>query len=101
MTPVRVEIVFATPTRQHREQVEGVAGMTLGDAIRGSPLAWALEAPGESPVQVGVFGRLRLLSEVAQDGDRIEIYRPLVADPKTSRRRRAARQSPKAGARQG
>jgi len=62
--------------------------MTLGDAIRGSALAWALDGP--CPVQVGVFGRLRSIQDVAQDGDRIEIYRPLVADPKVRRRRRAA-----------
>ena len=92
MTPVRVQVVLATPTRLHREHVEGDAGMTLGDAIRRSPLAWTLDAPTGSPVQVGVFGRLRSLSDRAEDGDRIEIYRPLVADPKTSRRRRAAGQ---------
>ena len=101
MTPVRVEIVFATPTHQQRERIEGGAGMTLGAAIRRSTLAWALETLAESPVQVGVFGRLRSLSEVAQDGDRIEIYRVLVADPKVSRRRRAAGQRLKAGAYRG
>lgn len=92
MTRVCMHIVFATPTQQHREQVEGEAGMTLGEAIGRSPLAWALETSDVSPVQVGVFGQLRSLSEPALDGDRIEIYRPLVADPKISRRRRAAKQ---------
>ncbi|MCC2654900.1 MAG: protein RnfH [Panacagrimonas sp.] len=90
--PMRVEIVFATPTQQHREHLEGEAGMTLGDAIARSGLAWVLEASGESPVQIGVFGRLRGLSDVAVDGDRIEIYRGLLADPKANRRRRAAGQ---------
>jgi uncharacterized protein len=85
---VCVEIIFATHSIQHRERLEGEPGMTLGDAIRRSALAWALD--GASPVQVGVFGRLRSIEDVAQDGDRIEIYRPLVADPKVRRRRRAA-----------
>jgi len=102
VTRVCVQIVFATPTQQHLEQVEGEAGMTLGEAIRRSPLAWALETSDVSPrVEVGVFGQLRSLSEAALDGDRIEIYRPLVADPKTSRRRRAARQRLRGGARRG
>lgn len=88
MTSVTVEIVLATASKQHRERFEGKPGMTLGDAIRRSALAWALDAPW--PVQVGVFGRLRSIEDAAQDGDRIEIYRPLVADPKVRRRRRAA-----------
>lgn len=90
MTPVRVEIVFATPTHLHRERLDGEPGMTLGEAIRRSALAWALDGPSGPSVQVGVFGRLRSIADVAHDGDRIEIYRPLVADPKVRRRRRAA-----------
>ena len=97
MTVVRVEIVFATPTQQHRERIEGEAGMTLGDAIARSALAWALA----SPVEIGVFGRLRGLHEPAADGDRIEIYRPLVVDPKAARRRRAANRRSVSGAYRG
>ncbi|MGH8519129.1 MAG: RnfH family protein [Panacagrimonas sp.] len=91
MTRLRVHIVFATPTQQHHEQVEAETGMTLGEVIRRSRLAWAIENTSDTPMQIGVFGRLRSLADPAADGDRIEIYRPLVADPKTSRRRRAAR----------
>ncbi len=101
MTRMRVEIVFATPTQQHREQVEGEAGMTLGEAIQRSALSWTLEDASESSGQVGVFGRLRSLSDAAADGDRIEIYRSLVADPKANRRRRAAGQRAKGGAYRG
>lgn len=100
MTRVRVEIVFATPEHQHREWIEGEAGMTVGEAIRRSSLAWALDDPAGAPAQVGVFGRLRSRSDAALDGDRIEIYRALIADPKASRRRRAARQGLRGGARQ-
>lgn len=89
MIRVRGEIVFATPTQQHRDQFEAEEGVTIGEAIGRSGLAWALEG---RPAQVGVFGRLRSLSDPVLDGDRIEIYRELVADPKTSRRRRAAGQ---------
>jgi putative ubiquitin-RnfH superfamily antitoxin RatB of RatAB toxin-antitoxin module len=86
---VRVEIVFATRTDQHRDRIEAEEGITIGEAIRRSALVWALEEAAEASPQVGVFGRLRLLSDPVLDGDRIEIYRGLMADPKVSRRRRA------------
>jgi putative ubiquitin-RnfH superfamily antitoxin RatB of RatAB toxin-antitoxin module len=89
---VRVEIVFATPTDRHRDRIEADEGITIAQAIRRSALAWALEEAAEAPLQVGVFGRLRSLSDPVLDGDRIEIYRGLMADPKESRRRRATGQ---------
>lgn len=94
MTRVRVEIVFATPTQVHRDHVEAEAGITLEAAIRRSALAWALE----ESARIGVFGQIRSPSEPALDGDRIEIYRGLVADPKAARRRRAAQRPLKGGA---
>ena len=42
--------------------------------------------------KIGVFSKLQDLDSVVRDGDRIEIYRPLIADPKDARRARAARQ---------
>jgi uncharacterized protein len=41
------------------------------------------------PVSVGVFGELVQLDTCLQDGERVEVYRPLLADPKEARRRRA------------
>lgn len=99
--PVRVELVFATPTRVARDHVEGPPGMTIGEAIRRSALASMLDDAAGPGLQVGVFSRLGSLSDVARDGDRIELYRPLVADPKSARRRRAAGQRLKGGARPG
>lgn len=43
--------------------------------------------------KVGIFGRLAKLTDIVQEGDRIEIYRPLLADPKEIRRKRAAEQA--------
>ena len=40
--------------------------------------------------KVGVFGKLAKPDQAVEEGDRIEIYRPLIADPKTARKRRAA-----------
>lgn len=92
---IRVEVVLVLAQRQHRVGLEIEQGATLEDAIRRSGLPL-----GEGAVRVGVFGRLRGLLDAAADGDRIEIYRELMADPKAARRRRA-QQRVKGGARRG
>lgn len=92
---IRVDVVLARAEQQSRVLVEIEEGATLEDAIRRSGLPLENDA-----VSVGVFGRLRALSELVADGDRIEIYRKLVADPKAARRRRAA-QGLRDGARRG
>jgi len=66
------------------------AGSTLRDAIESSGLA-ARDAPAE-PFAVGVWGRRCAPGDAVHDGDRIEIYRPLQADPKEARRLRQRRQ---------
>lgn len=60
-------------------------GARIADALQAS--GWAV--PEESAV--GVWGKVQARDKLLRDGDRIELYRPLVADPKTARRRRAAR----------
>ncbi|MPS26199.1 RnfH family protein [Pigmentiphaga sp.] len=73
-------------------------GATLADAIEASGFRQA--HPGVDPGQAGtgVHGRRRPLDHVLHDHDRVEIYRPLVFDPKESRRRRAAHKAASAGA---
>jgi len=85
---LRVEVVFATATTQEISRLEVPEGCTVEQAIRQSGLEPALT--GEGAHRVGVFGRLCAPSDHLADGDRIEIYRELLADPKTTRRRRAA-----------
>ncbi|TDU31200.1 hypothetical protein DFR24_0561 [Panacagrimonas perspica] len=95
---LRVEVVFATATAQEVRRVEVPEGCTVEQAIRQSGLEPAL--PDEGLSRVGVFGRLCALSDRVAEGDRIEIYRELTADPKATRRRRAA-QKLRDGARRG
>jgi putative ubiquitin-RnfH superfamily antitoxin RatB of RatAB toxin-antitoxin module len=57
-------------------------GTTLGSLLEGLPPA----GPGAT---IGVWGRRVAMDHVLRDGDRVEIYRPLLADPKESRRHRA------------
>jgi putative ubiquitin-RnfH superfamily antitoxin RatB of RatAB toxin-antitoxin module len=45
------------------------------------------------PARVGIFGHKASLDQVLREGDRVEIYRPLIADPKEARRQRARQES--------
>ena len=64
-------------------------GATLEEVIRRSGILARCPDVDLARVDIGVFNRIRRLGDRAQDGDRVEIYRPLRADPKESRRRRA------------
>jgi putative ubiquitin-RnfH superfamily antitoxin RatB of RatAB toxin-antitoxin module len=81
MGRLRVEVVEAWPDRRRRVQVELEEGATVGDALR------AARVPASRAV--GVHGRRAAPGQLLADGDRVELYRPLRADPKEARRRRA------------
>jgi putative ubiquitin-RnfH superfamily antitoxin RatB of RatAB toxin-antitoxin module len=87
---IGVEVVYALPERQIVVETLVVAPATVRAAIEASGLLAAFPEIDLSRQRVGVFGRLRELDAAVEQGDRIEIYRPLVADPKEVRRRRAA-----------
>ena len=87
---VPVEVVFARPGQQALIALTVPAGSTVAHAVR---LSGVLERFPEIDLErnkVGVFGRLCPLDRVLEAGDRVEIYRPLLADPKDVRRRLAA-----------
>jgi len=86
---IRVEIVYATPERQELVSLEMCDGSTLADAIAESGLAEMFDNFKVDPSRVGIFGQKSTLDQVLRDGDRVEIYRPLIADPKEVRRQRA------------
>lgn len=85
---LRVEVVFALPERQCLLQVELPAGATAIEAVRHSGLAQETALP--EPLELSIFGRPCPHSARLADGDRVEVLRALVFDPKESRRRRAA-----------
>ena len=66
-------------------------GSTLADALAASAVAVRLG----SARRFGIFGQLCRPDQVLADGDRIELYRPLLVDPKEARRRRAEVRSKK------
>jgi putative ubiquitin-RnfH superfamily antitoxin RatB of RatAB toxin-antitoxin module len=90
---VTVEVVFARPERQTVRRVRLPAGSTVEDAVRASGLAEELGDLG--PGAVGIYGKAVPAMTVVREGDRVEIYRPLRADPKDLRQARAARKRAK------
>ena len=91
--PLRVTVVYALPETQHSVELKLEAGSTVVDA-----LAAVETADGFSDLdlgsalaagRVGVYGERAAGDRRLEDGDRVEIYRPLAVDPREARRRRA------------
>jgi putative ubiquitin-RnfH superfamily antitoxin RatB of RatAB toxin-antitoxin module len=85
---LRIEVVYALPGEQVVIALSVPEGTTAAEALERSGLAERFPETAASPI--GVFGRVVAPDTALSDGDRVEIYRPLVADPKQARRRRAA-----------
>jgi putative ubiquitin-RnfH superfamily antitoxin RatB of RatAB toxin-antitoxin module len=81
---IRIEMAYATPEKQILESLEVPIGCTLGEALQQSPLSIYVTEPSS----VGIFSKIQPLSYVLQPHDRIEIYRPLTADPMKKRQLR-------------
>lgn len=81
---MRVEVVLAWPDRYQRQELELPEGCVVSDAVEMA----ALDVGGEA-VAYAVHGLLARPPQLLQDGDRVELLRPLLADPKENRRRRA------------
>lgn len=95
MPEISVEVVYALPDKQYLRSVKLDEGATVEQAIKASGLLSLRKDIDLSSNKVGVFSRPVKLGDVLQDGDRVEIYRPLIADPKELRRQRAERSGSK------
>jgi hypothetical protein len=84
-----VEVVLAFPERQDVCAVRLPDGATAGDALEASGIL--RRHPEAGKLRIGIFGKAAGRETPLADGDRVEIYRPLAADPKEARRRRAER----------
>jgi len=91
---MRVEVIYALANSHDLAVVELAPGGTVGEAIRASGIADRHPEIDLKRSGAGIFGRLVPLEQPLADGDRVEIYRPLLADPKDLRRRRAGRPGP-------
>lgn len=88
---MKVEVVYALPRGEDCVVVTVPAGATLREVVVASGLLRRHPEIDLAKQKIGVYGKLRPADASAAEGDRIEIYRPLAADPKEARRRRAAR----------
>ena len=87
---ITVEVVFATPDEQVLEQLRVPADATIEAVIQKSGILARFPEIDLQTNKVGVFGKAAALTATLNEGDRIEIYRPLIADPKEARKKRAA-----------
>lgn len=86
---LRVQVCYAETTQQILRDVLVPSGSTIRQAIQQSGVEAELPVKPLENNRVGIFGKLKTLDTVLREGDRVEIYRPLLADPKEARRRRA------------
>ena len=83
---IEVDVVHAGPVEQIVRRVSLASGSTVADALSASGFAAEVTTAG-----VGIWGRPAEQDTSLRDGDRVELYRPLTADPKDARRSRAKR----------
>ena len=87
---IMIEVAYALPDKQIIIPVLVSEGISVKQAIELSGILTKFEGIDLSSNLVGIFGKLTTLDKTLRDHDRIEIYRPLSADPKEIRRKRAA-----------
>lgn len=90
---IAVQICYARADRQFLLSQTVAAGTTIQQAIESSGIIEQAPEIDISVWRVGIYGKLKTLDTVLREQDRIEIYRPLIADPKDARRRRAHKDS--------
>lgn len=94
---LQVEVAWAGPQVQEVIPLMVPVGTTLRQAIDVSGILQRIPGISLASVTVGIFGEVARLEDIVRPGDRIEIYRPLQADPKQARRRRAGAKKKPAG----
>ncbi len=87
---IRVEVAYARADVQVILEVGLDDGATVEQAVRESGILERFPEIDLGSNKVGVFGKAAKLDAALRDGDRVEIYRPLIADPKAVRKQRAA-----------
>lgn len=88
---IAIEVVYALPEQQILLTLQVPAGSTLQDAIRASGLSTRFPEINNAETRFGIFGKLEKTPAegILLAGDRVEIYRPLLIDPKEARKARA------------
>ncbi len=87
---ISVEVAYAMPLKQEVLPLKIRSGALVSEAIERSGILRDFPEIDLASAKVGIYGKQVKLDVVLRDKDRIEIYRPLIADPKEIRRKRAA-----------
>jgi len=91
---MKIGIAYASPSRQIWLTTEVPDGATIADAIERSGILKQFPEIDLEQQKVGIFGKLAKLDAALADGDRVEIYRPIICDPKTVKRRPKGEEAP-------
>jgi uncharacterized protein len=86
-----IEVAYAKPDQQVIVALEMPEGATVEQAVSASGLLERFPEIDRINLNAGIFGSICKLDQHLKQGDRVEIYRPLLHDPKEARRQRAAK----------
>ena len=86
---IDIEVAYAAADRQEVIRVKVARGTTVLGALAASGLEQRFPEIAAATPALGVFGRVVAIDHVVEAGDRVEVYRPLRADPRVARRSRA------------
>lgn len=92
---INVEVAYGLPDKQKLIDFQVVKGTNALEAVKLSGITEFFPEISTSELHLGIFSQHIEPEQVLQDGDRVEIYRPLLADPKEVRKRRAAEMAAK------
>lgn len=87
---ITIQVAYATPDRQELVTLKLPTGSAVKQAIELSGLLPRHPEISLETAKIGIYGKLARLDSPLRDKDRVEIYRPLIADPKEVRKQRAA-----------
>ena len=88
---INVEVAYALPDEQSILVLQVPEGTSVIEAARRSGITGKYEGIDLDNAKFGIFGKVVAPTQVLHEGERVEIYRPLIADPKEVRKARAAR----------
>ncbi|TMP28607.1 RnfH family protein [Pseudoalteromonas rubra] len=86
---IQVEVVFALPDKATTLSVDVAEGTSVEQVVLQSGILERCPEIDPTNLSLGIWNRTVKLNHVVRAGDRVEVYRPLIADPKEARRRRA------------
>lgn len=87
---MKVGVVYASPKRQAWVHIDVPEGSTIQQAIERSGILRQFPEIDLTKQKIGVFGKVVTLESAVEDGARIEIYRPITADPKALQKQKKA-----------